>query len=199
MTDSGNNPFDKQISNRNYLSPLGFKLVISKIPKVDFLCQSASIPAISMGTAVQPTYLKDIPVPGDKCVYDDLTVRFIIDENMENYLSLNSWIVGLGQPESLVQYEQLEDIGPKQRIRAGTDPRYIEFSDATLQILNSNFQPNINIVFRDIFPISVSTLEFDASQRDYSYFTCEATFKYTLYTISDRNGKRLDNNPDLFR
>ena len=124
MTDSGNNPFDKQISNRNYLSPLGFKLVISKIPKVDFLCQSASIPAISMGTAVQPTYLKDIPVPGDKCVYDDLTVRFIIDENMENYLSLNSWIVGLGQPESLQQYRQLEDIGPKQRQRAGTDPRY---------------------------------------------------------------------------
>ena len=82
MTDSGNNPFDKQIANRNYLSPLGFKLVISKIPKVDFLCQSASIPAISMGTAVQPTYLKDIPVAGDKCVYDDLTVRFIIDENM---------------------------------------------------------------------------------------------------------------------
>ena len=199
MTDSGNNPFDKQISNRNYLSPLGFKLVISKIPKVDFLCQSASIPAISMGTAVQPTYLKDIPVAGDKCVYDDLTVRFIIDENMENYLSLNSWIVGLGQPESLVQYEQLEDIGPKQRIRAGTDPRYIEFSDATLQILNSNFQPNINIVFRDLFPISVSTLEFDASQRDYTYFTCEATFKYTLYTISNKNGKRLDNNPDLFR
>ena len=199
MTDSGNNPFDKQISNRNYLSPLGFKLVISKIPKVDFLCQSASIPAISMGTAVQPTYLKDIPVPGDKPVYDDLTVRFIIDENMENYLSLNSWIVGLGQPESLQQYRQLEDIGPKQRQRAGTDPRYIEFSDATLQILNSNFQPNINIVFRDLFPISVSTLEFDASQRDYTYFTCEATFKYTLYTISNKNGKRLDNNPDLFR
>ena len=199
MAEDINNPFDKQISNRNYLSPVGFKLVISKIPKVDFLCQAANIPAISMGTAVQPTYLKDIPVPGDKPVYDDLTVRFIIDENMENYLSLNSWIVGLGQPESLVQYEQLEDIGPKQRIRAGTDPRYIEFSDATLQILNSNFQPNINIVFRDIFPISVSTLEFDASQRDYSYFTCEATFKYTLYTISDRNGKRLDNNPDLFR
>ena len=198
MTDSGNNPFDKQISNRNYLSPLGFKLVISKIPKVDFLCQSASIPAISMGTAVQPTYLKDIPVAGDKCVYDDLTVRFIIDENMENYLSLNSWIVGLGQPESLVQYEQLEDIGPKQRIRAGTDPRYIEFSDATLQLLSSNFQPNINVNFRGCFPVSVSTLEFDASQRDYTYFTCEATFKYDYYTISDKNGKRLDNNPNTY-
>ena len=195
MTEDINNPFDKQISNRNYLSPVGFKLVISKIPKVDFLCQAANIPAISMGTAVQPTYLKDIPVPGDKVVYDDLTVRFIIDENMENYLSLNSWIVGLGQPESLAQYRQLEDIGPKQIQRGNTDPRYIEFSDATLQILSSNFKPNINVNFKDIFPVSVTTLEFDASQRDYSYFTCEATFKYTLYTISDKNGKRLDNNP----
>ena len=195
MTDSGNNPFDKQISNRNYLSPLGFKLVISKITKVDFLCQSASIPAISMGTAVQPTYLKDIPVPGDKCVYDDLTVRFIIDENMENYLSLNSWIVGLGQPESLQQYRQLEDIGPKHRQRAGTDPRYIEFSDATLQILNSNFQPNILVGFRDVFPTSLSTLEFDVGERDFNYFTAEVSFKYTIFEITDKNGVRLDNKP----
>jgi len=195
MTDS-NNPFENQINNRNYLSPLGFKLIISKIPKVDFLCQAANIPSISMGTAVQPTYLKDIPVPGDKPVYDDLTVRFIIDENMENYLSLNKWITGLGYPESLKQYKQLEDVGPKQRVRATTDPRYIEFSDATLQILSSNYQPNINVNFKGCFPVSVSTLEFDASQRDYSYFTCEATFKYDYYIISDKNGKRLDNNPN---
>ena len=198
MTEAINNPFEKQIANRNFLSPLGFKLIISKIPKVDFLCQAANIPAISMGTAVQPTYLKDIAVPGDKVVYDDLTVRFIIDENLENYLSLNRWIVGLGQPESLAQYQQLEDIGPKQTARGTTDPRYIEFSDATLQLLSSNYQPNINVNFKDIFPVSVTTMEFDASERDYTYFTCEATFKYDYYTISDKNGKRLDNNPNTY-
>ena len=71
MTDSVS-PFDKQIANRNYMSPLGFKLILTKTPKVDFLCQSANIPQISMGTAIQPTYLKDIPVPGDKVLYDDL-------------------------------------------------------------------------------------------------------------------------------
>ena len=103
MAEDINNPFDKQIANRNYLSPLGFKLVISKIPKVDFLCQAANIPSISMGTAVQPTYLKDLAVPGDKVVYDDLTVRFISDEYLENYLSLNKWITGLGQPAALKQ------------------------------------------------------------------------------------------------
>ena len=198
MTEETRNPFEAQIANRNFLSPLGFKLIISKIPKVDFLCQAANIPSISMGTGVQPTYLKDIAVPGDKAVYDDLTVRFIIDENMENYLSLNKWIVGLGQPESLKQYQQLENVGPKQRVRANTDPRYIEFSDATLQLLSSNFQPNINVNFKGCFPVSVSTLEFDASERDYTYFTCEATFKYDYYTISDKNGNRLDNNPNEY-
>ena len=197
MTDS-NNPFENQINNRNYLSPLGFKLIISKIPKVDFLCQAANIPSISMGTAVQPTYLKDIPVPGDKPVYDDLTVRFIIDENMENYLSLNKWITGLGYPESLKQYQQLGDVGPDLATQDNSDPRWFEFSDATLQILSSNYQPNINVTFRGCFPVAVSTLEFDSSQRDYSYFTCEATFKYDYYTISDKNGKRLDNNPNSY-
>ena len=197
MTDS-NNPFENQINNRNYLSPLGFKLIISKIPKVDFLCQAANIPSISMGTAVQSTYLKDIAVPGDKPVYDDLTVRFIIDENMENYLSLNKWITGLGYPESLKQYQQLSDVGPDLATQDNSDPRWFEFSDATLQILSSNYQPNINVNFRGCFPVAVSTLEFDSSQRDYSYFTCEATFKYDYYTISDKNGKRLDNNPNTY-
>ena len=79
-----------------------------------------------------------------------------------------------------------------------TDPRWFEFSDATLQILSSNYQPNIGVNFKGCFPISVSTLEFDSSQRDYSYFTCEATFKYDYYTISDKNGKRLDNNPNTY-
>ena len=197
MTAS-NNPFENQINNRNYLSPLGFKLIISKIPKVDFLCQAANIPSISMGTAVQPTYLKDIPVPGDKPVYDDLTVRFIIDENMENYLSLNKWITGLGYPESLKQYQQLADVGPSLSTEDNTNPRWFEFSDATLQILSSNYQPNISVNFKGCFPVAVSTLEFDSSQRDYSYFTCEATFKYDYYTISDKNGKRLDNNPNTY-
>ena len=197
MTDS-NNPFENQINNRNYLSPLGFKLIISKIPKVDFLCQAANIPSISMGTAVQPAPLKDIPVPGDKPVYDDLTVRFIIDENMENYLSLNKWITGLGYPESLKQYQQLADVGPDLETRDNTNPRWFEFSDATLQILSSNYQPNIGVNFKGCFPVSVSTLEFDSSQRDYSYFTCEATFKYDYYTITDKNGKRLDNNPNEY-
>ena len=194
MTDSVS-PFDKQIANRNYMSPLGFKLIITKTPKVDFLCQSANIPQISMGTAIQPSYLKDIPVPGDKVLYDDLTVRFLVDEKMENYLAIYKWITGLGYPESLGQFKQLrtDDIRTNASASDEGDPRYFEFSDATLQILNSNYKPSVLVNFKDAFPVSLSTLEFDVADRDYSYFTANVTFKYTIFTITDPNGNRIDN------
>ena len=194
MTDSVS-PFDKQIANRNYMSPLGFKLILTKTPKVDFLCQSANIPQISMGTAIQPSYLKDIPVPGDKVLYDDLTVRFLVDEKMENYLAINKWITGLGFPENLGQFQQLrKDDNRTGRLNTDQgDPRYFEFSDATLQVLNSNYKPSVLINFVDAFPVSLSTLDFDVTTRDYNYFTAEVTFKYTIFNITDPNGNRLDN------
>ena len=188
-------PFDKQIANRNYMSPLGFKLILTKTPKVDFLCQSANIPQISMGTAVQPSYLKDIPVPGDKVLYDDLNVRFLVDEKMENYLAIYKWITGLGFPESIGQFSQLkkDDIRTNASASDDGDPRYFEFSDATLQVLNSNYKPSVLINFKDAFPVALSTLDFDVTTRDYNYFTAEATFKYTIFNITDPNGNRLDN------
>ena len=196
MTDSVS-PFDKQIANSNYMSPLGFKLILTKTPKVDFLCQSANIPQISMGTAVQPTYLKDIPVPGDKVLYDDLNVRFLVDEKMENYLAIHKWITGLGYPESRGQYDQLrkDDNRTDRIIGDDGDPRYFEFSDATLQVLNSNYRPSVLVNFKDAFPTSLSTLDFDVTTRDYNYFTAEVSFKYTIFNITDPSGNRLDNYP----
>ena len=196
MTDSVS-PFDKQIANRNYMSPLGFKLILTKTPKVDFLCQSANIPQISMGTAIQPTYLKDIPVPGDKVLYDDLNVRFLVDDKMENYLAIHKWITGLGYPESIGQYRQLktDDKRTDRRVNDSADPLYFQYSDATLQVLNSNYKPSVLINFKDAFPVSLSTLDFDVTTRDYNYFTAEVTFKYTIYNITDPNGVRIDNNP----
>ena len=193
MTDSVS-PFDKQIANRNYMSPLGFKLILTKTPKVDFLCQSANIPQISMGTAIQPSYLKDIPVPGDKVLYDDLNVRFLVDEKMENYLAIHKWITGLGYPESLGQYNQLkkDDNRTDSLVADQGDPLYFQYSDATLQVLNSNYKPSVLINFKDAFPVSLSTLDFDVTTRDYNYFTAEVTFKYTIYNITDPNGNRID-------
>ena len=65
------------------------------------------------------------------------------------------------------------------------------FSDGTLQVLSSNFQPIIQVKFIDLFPISLSSLTFDVSDTDVQYFTAEASFRYTIFEINDMLGKEL--------
>ena len=64
-----------------------------------------------------------------------------------------------------------------------------QFSDGTLTVLNSNFVPMSYIKFKDLFPVSLSTLEFTAGETDYSYFTATVTFKYLIYEILDTKFK----------
>jgi hypothetical protein len=170
--------FDKQISNRNFLSPLGFKFNLARAPKVDFFSKSANVPGINLGVAIQPTYLKDIPIPGDKLIFDDFRLTFNIDENLENYNIIQGWMRGLGYPESVYEYMEWMKSDP---INPNQDPNV---SDGTLIIYNSNFQPSTLVKFQGMFPTSLSDIDFDATQTDVQYAVATVTFKYALYKIS---------------
>ena len=65
------------------------------------------------------------------------------------------------------------------------------YSDGTLQVLGSNFTPKFEINFKDLFPYTLTTLEFDATDTDIEYFTAEVGFKYTMYSILDKEGRPL--------
>jgi len=177
--------FDKQIDNRNFLSPVGFKFTLSKEPKVTFFSNSARIPEISLGTAVQPAYLKDIDIPGDKLSYGDFSLRFLVDENLENYMAVHNWLTGLGYPESTQDYRDLitSDDGILDEKGA--------FSDGSLHILNSNYRDVAIVKFKDLFPTYLTSLDFEATDTDVNYFTAEVTFKYTVYNILGTDGRPL--------
>ena len=85
MTSSA---FGKQIANRNFLSGVAFKFNLAKFPKVDFFSNSARIPELNLELATQASYLKNIDVPGERLTFGDFTLRFLVDENMENYISI---------------------------------------------------------------------------------------------------------------
>ena len=88
--------YKEQIVNRNFLSPVGFKLDLEIFRGVDFFCQSASIPEISMPYTEVPTPFRNIPItPSGGVSYGDLNIRFIIDEELVNYLSIHNWITGI--------------------------------------------------------------------------------------------------------
>ena len=179
-----------QPDNRNFLSPTGFKFTLKRTPKVAFFCNQANIPDLTLGVAVQPTYLKDLDVPGDKIVFGDLNLRFLVDENLENYMEIQNWIRGLGYPESLKEIYDFQNTGfitPKIEAQKQLGL----YSDGTLQVLTSSLIPNFQIVFKDLFPYSLSTLSFDATDSDIQYFTADVSFKYTIYNIVDLSGNPL--------
>ena len=170
--------FRNQIQNRNFLSGVAFKFNLAKFPKVDFFSNSARIPELNLELAQQSSYLKNLAVPGERLTFGDFTLRFLVDENMENYLAVYDWLKGLGFPESAKQYKEVTTNSDGQR-----DTKEA-FCDGTLRILNSNFREVAKVNFNDLFPTSLTSLEFDATNTDIQYFTAEATFKYTVYKIT---------------
>ena len=177
------------IENRNFLSPVGFKFSLKRAPGVAFFCNQANIPSIALGIAEQPTWLKNIDVPGDKIQFGDLSLRFLVDEDLVNYMELQRWIRGLGYPEDMDEFRKLEGeaVMPGNFGNSGDQI----YSDGTLQILSSNLVPQFQVVFSDLFPYSLSTVTFDATDTDIEYFTADVGFKYTIYNLTDMENKAL--------
>ena len=177
------------IENRNFLSPVGFKFSLKRAPGVAFFCNQANIPSIDLGIAEQPTWLKNIDVPGDKIQFGDLTLRFLVDEDLVNYMELQRWIRGLGYPENMDEFRKLEGeaVMPGNFGNSGDQI----YSDGTLQILSSNLVPQFQVVFTDLFPYTLSTVTFDATDTDIEYFTADVSFKYTIYNLTDMENKAL--------
>ena len=177
MSAPRRDPFDKQIQNRNYLSDVGFKFSLAKAPKVDFFSNTATLPGLSLGVVNQPSYLKEIPLPGDRLVYDDFELTFIVDEELENWMAIHNWMRGLGFPNSIGDFisEVTNEDGLVERER--------QYSDGTLIVLNNQFNSVARVKFTDLFPVSLSALRFDATNQDYQTITATATFKYLIYNV----------------
>jgi hypothetical protein len=177
------NAYKNQVQNRNFLSPVGFKFTLNRAPKVAFFGNSANIPGMNLGVAVQSTYLKDIDIPGDKITFNDLTLRFLVDENLENYMEIQNWMRGIGYPESLDEIYAWQRSNPNMSLQEKSQMNL--YSDATLSILTSSNNSNFKVKFLDVFPYSLTDLQFDATDSDIDYLTAEVTFKYTIYNIVD--------------
>ncbi len=170
----------------NYLRPNAFRFSIKDLPNVAYSCQSANLPSLNLGFAVQPTPFLDIPRIGDKNTFGDFTIRFLISEDMSNYLELFEWLIALGFPNNYNQYkaftgDRLSRFPFYKNSRGDTES--LALSDGTLTILDSNNVPKTNIILKDLFPVSVEALDFDVTSSAVDYFVGIASFKYTSFTI----------------
>jgi hypothetical protein len=170
--------------NSNFLSPVGFKLSVEKIPEVTFNCQTIDLPSLSMGYAEQSTPMIQLPVLGDKIHFGDFSVEFIISEDMTDYKKLFEWLVGIGHPESLDQYSAYHEAEAVRLLgRYRPQNHSVMYSDGALEILTNNSTPNNIVRFVDLFPIGLTALPFQTTVTDIQYLTARATFKFSGFSF----------------
>ena len=190
--------YNRQPTKFDYASPTQFKFSIIKLPKVEYFCTAVNIPGIDLGISNQPTPLKDIPIPGDKLTYGDLTMSFLVDENLENYREIHGWLTGIGFPKDHSDYKTLVDANKDRfptggsgsgqtdagKVKYGPSPIGPAYSDATLNVLTSKNNSNIEVRFSDMWPVSLSGLNFNQQATDIDYLSASVTMKYKIYEFA---------------
>lgn len=161
--------------NKNFLSPLGFKLSLLRAPNLTFNVQRINLPGISLSSLEVPNPFSLIPV-GGKVRYEELSVSFLVDEDLNNYLEIYNWMVGVGFPREFPQHKALSD-QPKNSGRGLV-------SDMNLIILTSSKTPNISVDFIDAFPTAISDLNFSTTDTSVNYIEATVSFRYQRHEIS---------------
>ena len=191
MAETG--PIARQPTKLDYASPTQFKFGIHQLPLVEYFVTAVDLPDVSLGTTVQNTPFKDIPIPGEKLTYAPLTVTFLVDEYLENYVSLHNWMTGIGFPTKREQFKTFRDVTsntqtdtiptpPIDKVGNATPERTI-YSDAYLMILSNKNNPILNVNFENVFPTSLSGLDYTQGATDVEYMTVQADFTYQIYEI----------------
>lgn len=162
----------RQPETNNYLATNYFRLEITRLPTVTYFCQTASLPALTLTPAEQPTAVGLFPKwIGGKYNFEDFTVSFVVDENMKNWLEVFEWMKDIGTMESLtnaIDRKQTQDF----------------FSDILIVVTNSVYKPKYHIRFKDAFPIALSGIDFNSTLTENEPVIATATFTYTSYDIS---------------
>lgn len=168
--------YKEQPTNRNFLNPIGYLLKLEKFEGVDFFCQTANIPDVQMPTTEVASPFRNLPIiPGGGVTFGDLSLRFIVDEDLKNYNSIYSWIRDNGNADQMIRETATSEI----------------YTHGQLHIVTSQYNPAFIVDFKNIFPVSLSGLQFDATMTDVEYITAEVTFKHQEFSINDKNNKPL--------
>ena len=166
------NWYKEQPTNRNFLNPIGYLLKLENFEGVDFFCQRANVPDITMPTTEVVSPFRNLPiVPSGGVAFGDFSVSFIVDEDLKNYNSIHKWIRDNGNADQMQRTTKESDI----------------YTNAQLHIVTSQYNPAFVVEFRNIFPVSLSGLQFDATITDVEYITAEITFKHQQFFIRDKN------------
>lgn len=181
----------------DFASPTQFRFSIQKLPEVQFFTQTINIPGVSVDGIIQPTALSQISLAGSDLSYEDLSVSFLIDEEYRNYREVFDWLKGISFPENHTQFQNFLAEGSDRMpgsVSRGiqTEPGKTKpatpdagiYSDATLTILTSKNNPQLELRFRDVYPKSLGSVSLTTQDTEVAYLVADVTFGYKYYEFA---------------
>lgn len=166
--------------NTNLLQPTKFLLSFDRIGTSQFFCQTVNLPGISLGSAPINTPVADIYAPGNKITYEELSIGFIVDENVQTWQDIHGWFRSIASPEGFGERNRLSDMQTQF-----SKNKQKNYSDATLTILSGLNNPILRIQFFNAFPTSLSSIEFDTTKSADTILTASATFRFDYFNFID--------------
>lgn len=167
------------VQDTNFLVSNDFVFKIQRTPHVNYFCQSVSIPGISITPINVSTPHANIPIEPGRPDYDNLTLTFKVDQDMKNYMELYRWIFSLSKPSGYETYKR--DFASKVPDQQKKLPKY---SDASLYLLSNIKNPEYELKFIKLLPISLSSIFVDTTNTDASFAKCTAFFQYDYFEIA---------------
>ena len=152
--------------NISALLPTYFRFSMARLPNTTYFCQTASIPSVTLTDVSMPNPFVPIKAPS-KMEFDDLTITFIVDEALLNWLEIYNWMRSVTNVEN---YEEFRS--------ANT-----HLTTANLVVLNSGKQPKINVTFEGLYPKNLSAIDFSSTIMDPEPIQSTVTFGYRSYSI----------------
>jgi hypothetical protein len=153
-----------------------------KIPNVTYWIQSVNLPGLSATPKSFDNPFTRIHLVPETIEFEPLTLSFLLDEDMVSWQEIWDWMVAYGFPENFGQYAGRTTDSASLRPDSGD-----LYSDGTLMLTTNNKNYNKQIIFKDLFPTSLSALDFSSADQEASPFVATATFHYTTYRLENVN------------
>lgn len=170
--------------NTNSLYGNHYKFTIDRLPDLTFFVQSVQTSAVSSNQIIQPNPFSNVHHPGDKLTFSSFQVTYLIDAQFKNYFSLYYWMKGYGFPHS---FEEVQQFREKQRtlvsnVRATV--HNLETTHAVLSVLTPDTSAIVaEIDYEGVFPIELSSLQFQTTDSDAPLLTATCTFSCSVFDI----------------
>ena len=162
---------DSQPTNLNQQNVVSFDVSFSRMTAVQYFCQRINIPAVILGDTFQPTPFLNTPVEGDTLSFESVNMSFILDEDLQNYIELYTWMTALGFPKEYPQFTELKEPG----LASETTGKY---SDMTIILHTNKANPNYQVTFTDVFPTSLGGVQFDSTPTGMDPIVVDASFMF---------------------